>query len=140
MKKTLTLSLALAGITACANPPNVLMIAVDDLNDWIGCMGGHPQAITPNIDRLAGEGTLFLNAHCQAPICGPSRASLMTGLHPATTGIHHGRSPRIACGLSSVDRCFDTAITGRFNATVGCWWPIGIIHDRARTGHQRQEG
>jgi len=68
--------------------PNVLMIAVDDLNDWIGCMGGHPQAITPNIDRLAKEGVLFLNNHCQAPICGPSRASLMTGLHPTTTGIY----------------------------------------------------
>ncbi|MBT8044648.1 MAG: sulfatase [Verrucomicrobiae bacterium] len=64
------------------------MIAVDDLNDWIGCMGGHPQAITPNIDRLAKEGTLFLNNHCQAPICGPSRASVMTGLHPVTTGIY----------------------------------------------------
>jgi len=68
--------------------PNVLMIAVDDLNDWIGCMGGHPQAITPNIDRLAKEGVVFLNNHCQAPICGPSRASLMTGLYPSTTGIY----------------------------------------------------
>ncbi len=74
-----------AGETA---KPNVLFIAVDDLNDWIGCMGGHPQAITPNIDRLAKEGVLFLNNHCQAPICGPSRASLMTGLHPTTTGIY----------------------------------------------------
>ncbi|NWK56528.1 sulfatase [Verrucomicrobiaceae bacterium N1E253] len=64
------------------------MIAVDDLNDWIGCMGGHPQAITPNIDRLAQDGMLFLNNHCQAPICGPSRASVITGLHPTTTGIY----------------------------------------------------
>ena len=69
-----------------AAKPNVLFLAVDDLNDWIGCMGGHPQAITPNIDRLAGEGVLFLNNHCQAPVCGPSRASLMTGLYPSTTG------------------------------------------------------
>ena len=68
--------------------PNVLMIAIDDLNDWIGCMGGHPQARTPNIDRLAAAGTLFTNAHCQAPICGPSRASLMTGLRPSTTGFY----------------------------------------------------
>ena len=71
-----------------AERPNVLFIAVDDLNDWIGCMGGHPQAQTPNIDRLADEGVLFLNAHCQAPICGPSRASIMTGLAPWTTGIY----------------------------------------------------
>jgi len=69
-----------------AGKPNVLFLAVDDLNDWIGCMGGHPQAITPSIDRLAEEGVLFLNNHCQAPICGPSRASLMTGLYPSTTG------------------------------------------------------
>lgn len=68
--------------------PNVLFIAVDDLNDWIGCMGGHPQALTPNIDKLADQGVLFTNAHCQAPICGPSRASIMTGLMPASTGIY----------------------------------------------------
>lgn len=69
-------------------PPNVLFIAIDDLNDWIGCMNGHPNAKTPNIDRLATQGTLFTNAHCQAPICGPSRASLMSGLRPSTTGIY----------------------------------------------------
>jgi iduronate 2-sulfatase len=68
--------------------PNVLMISIDDLNDWLGCMDGHPNAKTPNIDRLAAEGVLFNNAHCQAPICGPSRASLMTGLRPSTTGIY----------------------------------------------------
>ena len=73
---------------ADTDKPNVLFIAVDDLNDWVGCMGGHPQAITPNIDRLAKEGMLFLNAHCQAPICGPSRASIMTGLSPTTTGMY----------------------------------------------------
>ena len=50
-----------------ASPPNVLFIAMDDLNDWIGCMGGHPQTITPNLDRLAASGVLFTNAHCPAP-------------------------------------------------------------------------
>ena len=49
--------------------PNVLFISIDDLNDWIGCLGGHPQAKTPNLDRLATRGTLFLNAHCQSPVC-----------------------------------------------------------------------
>ena len=68
--------------------PNVLFIAIDDLNDWLGCMNGHPNAKTPNIDRLAKRGTLFMNAHCQAPLCGPSRASIMTGLRPTTTGIY----------------------------------------------------
>ena len=68
--------------------PNILLIAIDDLNDWIGCMGGHPQAKTPNIDRLAQRGILFNNAHCQSPVCNPSRASMMTGLYPETTGIY----------------------------------------------------
>lgn len=68
--------------------PNVLLIAVDDLNDWIGVLGGHPQAKTPNMDRLASRGVLFSNAHCQAPVCNPSRASLMTSLYPSTSGIY----------------------------------------------------
>ena len=71
-----------------ATKPNVLLIAIDDLNDWIGCLGGHPQAQTPNIDRLAKEGVLFSNAHCQSPVCNPSRASLMTSLYPSTSGIY----------------------------------------------------
>jgi len=73
---------------ASETSPNILFIAIDDLNDWIGCLGGHPAALTPNIDRLAKRGVLFSNAHCQAPICGPSRASLMSGLRPSTTGIY----------------------------------------------------
>jgi choline-sulfatase len=74
--------------------PNVLFIAIDDLNNWIGCLGGHPQARTPHMDRLAARGTLFRNAHCQAPLCNPSRASLLTGLRPSTTGIY-GLAPGI---------------------------------------------
>ena len=68
--------------------PNILLIAIDDLNDWIGCLGGHPQAKTPNLDRLAARGVLFSNAHCQSPVCNPSRASMMTSLYPATSGIY----------------------------------------------------
>lgn len=68
--------------------PNILFIAIDDLNTWLGCMQGHPNALTPNIDRLASKGALFTNAHCQAPLCGPSRASVMTGLRPSSTGIY----------------------------------------------------
>ena len=71
-----------------AAPPNVLLIAIDDLNDWIGCMGGHPQAKTPHMDRLAARGVLFNNAHCQAPVCNPSRASMMTSLYPSTSGVY----------------------------------------------------
>ena len=67
--------------------PNVLFIAVDDLNDWIGCLDGHPQAQTPNIDRLAARGVLFTNAHCAAPACNPSRAALFSGLMPHETKV-----------------------------------------------------
>lgn len=75
-----------------ADKPNVLFIAIDDQNDWIGHLGGHPMAKTPHLDRLAARGTSFTNAHCNAPLCNPSRTSLMLGLRPTTTGIY-GLSP-----------------------------------------------
>ncbi len=73
--------------------PNILFIAVDDLNDWITPLGGHPQASTPNIARLAERGMLFSNAHCAAPACNPSRAALMTGVRPSTSGVYHNPQP-----------------------------------------------
>lgn len=92
LKATMIFSLGAVLMLSCKEnappPPNVLMICVDDLNDWVGCMGGHPNALTPNIDRLAAGGVLFTNAHCQAPLCGPSRASVMSGLRPSTSGIY----------------------------------------------------
>lgn len=71
-----------------ADKPNVLFIAIDDMNDWVGSFGGHPQVLTPNMDKLAERGTLFSNAHCQAPICNPSRVSLTLGKLPSTTGMY----------------------------------------------------
>jgi arylsulfatase A-like enzyme len=68
--------------------PNVLFIAVDDLRDWVGHLDGHPQAKTPNIDRLAKRGVSFGNAHCSAPLCNPSRISLLTGIAPANSGVY----------------------------------------------------
>ncbi len=62
--------------------PNVLLIMVDDLNDYIGYLGGHPQAQTPHLDALAASGVRFTNAHCNVPICAPSRASMWTGVYP----------------------------------------------------------
>lgn len=73
--------------------PNVLFMAIDDLNDWVGCLGGHPDVKTPNLDHLASRGVLFTNAHCSAPACNPSRASLMTGILPSTSGIYHNPDP-----------------------------------------------
>jgi choline-sulfatase len=82
--------LVLSGLSNVASGvgPNVLFIAIDDQNDWIGAFGGHRLAKTPNIDRLAARGTAFLNAHCNAPLCNPSRTSLLLGLRPTTTGIY----------------------------------------------------
>ncbi|MEM7012722.1 MAG: sulfatase [Verrucomicrobiota bacterium] len=68
--------------------PNVLFIAIDDLNDWVGHLGGHPQGATPNIDALAQRGVAFTNAHCAAPACNPSRAALMSGMRPYSNGVY----------------------------------------------------
>ena len=73
--------------------PNVLFIAFDDLNDWTGCLGGYPGVITPNIDRLARRGVLFTHAYCAAPACNPSRAALMTGIRPSTSGVYKNPQP-----------------------------------------------
>lgn len=74
--------------------PNIVMIAIDDLNDWVEPLGGHPDVETPAMKRLAQRGLTFTNAHCQAPLCNPSRTSLMTSQRPASTGIY-GLSPWI---------------------------------------------
>ena len=79
---------ALGQIAFAKSRPNILLISLDDLNDWVGCLGGHPQTLTPNIDRLAAEGMLFRNAYTAAPACNPSRTALFTGKAPATSGLY----------------------------------------------------
>ena len=85
--------LACALLVSCAadapkGKPNILFIAIDDLNDWVGPLDGHPQVQTPQMDRLAASGTTFYNAHTQAPLCNPSRTSLLLGRRPSSTGIY----------------------------------------------------
>lgn len=88
--------LAIAGTANAQEPtqqpkpkPNVLFLAVDDMKDWVACLGGYEGTVhTPNIDRLAKRGVLFTNAHCPSPKCAPSRAAIMTGLRPSTTGLY----------------------------------------------------
>jgi arylsulfatase A-like enzyme len=91
---TAVLLVALPGTLAAqpAERPDVLFIAVDDLNDWVGFLGGHPQAQTPNIDRLAARGMAFTNAHSPSALCNPARTALLTGLAPSTSGIY-GNAP-----------------------------------------------
>ena len=115
--------------------PNVLFIVVDDLNDWVGCLNGHPQARTPNLDRLAARGTLFANAHVQAPLCNPSRTSVLTGLRPSTTGIYS-----LAPGIRDVAATKDCvslpqyfAKQGYFTASFGKVFHDGSIAPRYQT-------
>ncbi|HEU0123790.1 MAG TPA: sulfatase [Bryobacteraceae bacterium] len=82
----------LASVSVAAAPvsrPNVLFLSVDDMNDWVGCLGGYNGVQTPNIDRLAKRGALFANAHCASPLCNPSRTALLTGQRPSTTGMYN---------------------------------------------------
>lgn len=94
--------------------PNVLFISVDDLNDWVGCLGGHPQAKTPNLDRLAASGMLFTNAHCPAPACNPSRGAIMTGVSPHVSGLYDNRQ-------QMRERMPDTVLLPKYFSNHGYW-------------------
>jgi arylsulfatase A-like enzyme len=93
MHKTIAILTLAVGCLLCGGPsvaaadmPNVLFIAVDDLNHWVGHLGRNDQARTPNIDRLAASGTSFRHAYCAVPACEPSRLALMGGRRPWTSG------------------------------------------------------
>lgn len=75
-----------------ATKPNVLFIAIDDLNDWTDMLEGNAQARTPHMDTLASKGIVFTNAHCAAPCCGPSRSAIMSGIRPSTSGNYINKS------------------------------------------------
>ncbi len=97
MKRRVFLRLTVLGVTsvfsrgsaASERRPNVLVISMDDMNDWIGPLGGYSGKVyTPNLDRLAQQGITFTNAHSPSTVCNPSRTAVMTGLRPSTTGIY----------------------------------------------------
>jgi arylsulfatase A-like enzyme len=94
MRYTLAALIFIGGVVrpaVAADPPakpNVLFIAVDDLNHWVGHLGRNPQTKTPNIDRLAKMGVTFTRAYCAGPVCNPSRAALMSGLRPGSSGVY----------------------------------------------------
>lgn len=75
-------------VPSAVGKPNILFIIVDDLNDWVGWLGGHPQARTPHMDRLAMAGMRFTNAHTAYALCNPSRTAIMTGMLPSTSGVY----------------------------------------------------
>lgn len=78
---------ALASVKADQNKPSLLFINIDDLNDWNSTLKGHPQTITPNIDRIANNGVTFTRSIAPSPVCFPSRTAVFSGLHPTTTGV-----------------------------------------------------
>jgi arylsulfatase A-like enzyme len=86
MIRILLLSFLLADAATLFARPNVVMISIDDLNDWTGFLGGHPEALTPNMDALAKRGRNFANAHCAVPVCSASRVSVMSGIAATTHG------------------------------------------------------
>jgi arylsulfatase A-like enzyme len=89
----IVLALSATGVSAQPDEPyDVLFIAVDDLNDWVGYLGGHPQTQTPNIDRLAARGMAFMNAQSPSAVCHASRTAILTGMRPSSTGIY-GNAP-----------------------------------------------
>ena len=109
-------SLALSGcrkhlLKPSAKKPNVLFIAIDDMNDWVGFLGGHPQAKTPNMDRLAEKAVNFRNAHIPAPACSPCRNALLFGIQPFHSGLYpyYQRAkikPEILAGYTTLPRLF----------------------------------
>ena len=82
----ISLTLLVGNGHAAVSRPNVLMICIDDLNDWTGFLGGHPESLTPHMDALARRGRNFANAHCSVPVCSCSRASVMSGVAATTHG------------------------------------------------------
>ncbi len=78
-----------ASKTGASTRPNVLFIAIDDLNHWVGHLGRNKQSKTPHLDRMAKLGTTFTRAYCAAPVCNPSRVALMSGLRPGSSGVYH---------------------------------------------------
>ena len=79
-------------VMASQRQPNVLFIALDDLNDWIKLLSPSAPIQTPNIERLARRGTLFTRAYCASAACNPSRTSILTGLRPTTSGVYGNQS------------------------------------------------
>ena len=81
------LALSLSSASA-QKKPNVIFIAIDDLNDWVGCFDGHPQAKTPNIDKFAKSGLVMFKAYAPSTVCCPSRTAILTGKHATNTGVY----------------------------------------------------
>ncbi len=119
---------------ADADKPNVLFLICDDLNCDLGCYG-HPQVKSPNIDRLAQRGVRFSNAYCQYPLCGPSRASFMTGLYPDQTLIHRNSVyiRETVPNVKTMSQMFRNE--GHFATRIGKIYHYGVPRHIGTSGH-----
>ena len=115
-----TLMAAAPMANAAATKQNILFIAIDDMNDWIGCLKGHPNTITPNLDRLATLGMNFTSAHCAAPLCNPARAALMTGRRPSSTGVYLNSQPYHGSKVSAGAVTLNQHFKNNGYLTLGC--------------------
>ena len=144
---TPAVALFVTGSTKAAEKPNVLFIAVDDLNDWIGCLGGHPQAKTPQIDALAARGVNFSRAYCASPVCNPSRTALMTGLRSSSSGVYGNDVNRRATRCADVvalnswmhDHGYRTLAAGKIYHGDGDQWGTWDEYDK-NTGKELPPG
>ena len=133
--------------SALSAKPNVLFIAVDDMNDWIGPMETTPRAITPNIDKLAARGLTFTNAHTAGVFCAPSRAAIFSGQLASTTGCYTTatywiENPDIQpLQVSFANSGYTTLGTGKlFHHPAGCIDQRGWNEFHLRTKTQRETG
>ncbi len=126
--------IAITLLVACFEPafaaepakPNVLFIAVDDLNHWVGHLGRNPQTKTPNIDRLAKMGVTFTHAYCAAPVCNPSRAALLSGRRPGVTGVYDNQNPYIAAIKAEESLVMQFKKAGYETLGMGKLWHGGL--------------
>ncbi len=127
--------------------PNILFIAVDDMNDWIGSHRTTPRAITPHMDRLAARGVNFLNAHTAGVFCAPSRTAIFTGQYASTTGYYmnatyfHGRPDLQPLQVSLAKGGYETFGAGKlFHHPAGNIDQRGWTEFFLRSQRQRESG
>lgn len=127
--------------------PNVLFLAVDDMNDWIGCLETTPRAITPNLDRLAARGVNFSNAHTAGVFCAPSRAAIFSGQYASTTGCYRTATYFVDHPeIESLQTSFAKAGYSTYGAGKLFHHPAGAIDHRdwteffVRSARQRENG
>jgi arylsulfatase A-like enzyme len=149
------LAFASPALAEPAKPYNILMIAVDDLNDWVGAFGGNPQAKTPNIDRLAEQSMVFRNASCAGPVCGPSRSALLSGFRPSTTGAYGNSNNMLDSPIVQTHATLPEYFTKHGYTTISCGkifhkhetangpdaghWAYDVWHDELNRGGQIEE-